>query len=604
MFTSRLTAALALFLSLSLLTSLSAQPPSHPHPEFNHDLNPIASSTNQWTGVAVSNNSRIFVNFPYWSDNVPVSVAEIIDGKPVPYPNTDWQSRSSDSPHFIAVQSVFVDDNDNLWVLDTNNPLHQGVQTPGPVLHQFNLQTNTLTKSYTFPSTAYRPNSYFNDVRIDTDKQVAYITDSGQGAIVVLNLQTNSARRLLDTSPSTQPETDYLIINGKKWSNSVASDGIALTPDKQYLYYIALTGHTLYRIPTSALLDTTLSAKQLNDKVQTIMAVPATDGMLFDNQGNLYLGGLENNAINIIKPDGNLFQLIQSAEIKWADSFAKDPKGHIFFTTSQINLPPDQRENYMVYAFNPPQLLGRTAEPLNSILIAVTSHPTLGNTGKPTGYFLSEVSHAYYTFKAAGFNVKFVSPQGGTVPVTGKDTQDTYNIRFLNDPDAQAAIKETLSPQQVTPHHFRAIYYAGGHGTMWDFPDNKPLQDIATKIYEFGGVVSAVCHGPAGLVNIKLSNDQYLISGKEISAFTNEEEQSMNLDNVVPFPLETKLKERGANFRKVDNFQPISVTDDRIVTGQNPASALSVAEETVHLLKAPPSHTLQPTQPKPSPPSN
>src|SRR5690606_20733211 len=130
-----------------------------------------------------------------------------------------------------------------------------------------------------------------------------------------------------------------------------------------------------------------------------------------------------------------------------------------------------------------------------------------------------------------------------------------------------------------------AIHYAGGHGTMWDFPDNKELAAIAARIYENNGIVSAVCHGPAGLVNVQLSNGKYLIEGKKINAFTNEEETAVKLDKVVPFLLETKLIERGAKFEKSGLWQPHVVIDQRLVTGQNPQSAKEVGMAVLKLLQ-------------------
>lgn len=133
-----------------------------------------------------------------------------------------------------------------------------------------------------------------------------------------------------------------------------------------------------------------------------------------------------------------------------------------------------------------------------------------------------------------------------------------------------------MKPSDIKPDEYAAIYYAGGHGAMWDFPDNKELADIASKIYTKGGVVASVCHGAAGLINIKLPNGAYLINGKKINSFTDSEEAAVNLKNVVPFSLETKLKARHAHFEQSDNFQTHCVVNDRIITGQNPMSAAAV----------------------------
>jgi putative intracellular protease/amidase len=158
------------------------------------------------------------------------------------------------------------------------------------------------------------------------------------------------------------------------------------------------------------------------------------------------------------------------------------------------------------------------------ILIVVTSHDKLGDTGEKTGFYLSEVIHPHDVFVRAGFIVDFVSPQGGAAPMTAVNLNDPLNKAFIDNPELMKQVKNTLKPQQVEAGKYDAIFYAGGHGTMWDFPDNEPLARIASKIYNRGGVVGAVCHGPSGLVNVKLSNGKYLVEGKTVSAFTNEEE--------------------------------------------------------------------------------
>lgn len=225
-----------------------------------------------------------------------------------------------------------------------------------------------------------------------------------------------------------------------------------------------------------------------------------------------------------------------------------------------------------------------TAQILNSkkmntkILFVVTSHDKLGETGESTGYYLGEVTHPWSVLVDAGYEIDFVSPKGGNPPYYGANNEDQINQRFLADKQYQAKIQNTMKPSEVNPSNYTAILYAGGHGTMWDFADNTELALIAQKIYENNGIVSAVCHGPAGLVNIKLSNGRYLVDGKKINAFTNEEEIAVKLEKVVPFSLETKLIERGAKFEKSGLWQPHVTVDQRVVTGQNPQSAHAVGE--------------------------
>ncbi|MCS4305051.1 type 1 glutamine amidotransferase domain-containing protein [Chryseobacterium sp. BIGb0232] len=212
------------------------------------------------------------------------------------------------------------------------------------------------------------------------------------------------------------------------------------------------------------------------------------------------------------------------------------------------------------------------------ILFVVTSHDKKGSTGENTGYYLGEVSHPWEVLHKAGYEIDFVSPKGGTPPVDGFDLKDPVNKEFWENKEYKSKIDHSLTPSQVNPKDYSVIFYAGGHGAMWDFADNKELANMASTIYENGGIVAGVCHGPAGLVNIKLNNGKYLVDGKKINAFTNEEESAVQLTDVVPFLLENKLKERGAKFEKSGLWQNHVVTDQRVITGQNPQSAKSVGE--------------------------
>ncbi|MEG4808154.1 type 1 glutamine amidotransferase domain-containing protein [Microcoleus sp. F8-D3] len=219
------------------------------------------------------------------------------------------------------------------------------------------------------------------------------------------------------------------------------------------------------------------------------------------------------------------------------------------------------------------------------VLIVLTSRDTLGDSGKETGFYLAEVTHPLNAFTQAGLAVDFVSPKGGKAPMVGVDLEDPLNKAFLDDSEQVFRVENTLNPAQIDSAEYSAIFYAGGHGTMWDFADNQELAEIAAAIYEAGGVVGAVCHGQAGLVNIKLSDGEYLVANKTVAAFTNEEEAAVGLTEIVPFLLESKLIERGANFTKVANFQAHVVASDRLVTGQNPASAAGVGHKMVELIE-------------------
>lgn len=219
------------------------------------------------------------------------------------------------------------------------------------------------------------------------------------------------------------------------------------------------------------------------------------------------------------------------------------------------------------------------------VLFVVSSHSQLGNTGKKTGYFLSEVTHPWSVI-GEYYDIDVVSPKGGRPPVDGFDLSDPINRQFWDSPDWQDKMSATMTPDQVDPSQYRAIFYAGGHGAMWDFPDNTRLAEIASKIYENGGFVSAVCHGPAGLLNIKLSDGSLLVDGRKLDSFTNAEEEANGTAKIVPFLLQTALEQRGANFDCGAPFTDHVVVDGRLITGQNPMSALSVGKALLAALQS------------------
>ncbi|CAN3983807.1 type 1 glutamine amidotransferase domain-containing protein [Kitasatospora purpeofusca] len=213
------------------------------------------------------------------------------------------------------------------------------------------------------------------------------------------------------------------------------------------------------------------------------------------------------------------------------------------------------------------------------ILLAVSSHDTLGDTGNRTGYSVSEAAHPYNVFVGAGHEVDFVSVRGGEPPavVFPGEEDDPEIVGFLADETVKAKLVATRRAADVDPAGYAAIFYVGGHGAMWDFPDSPDLARIAMDIHGRGGVVSAVCHGPAALVDLRLPDGTLLVSGKRVASFSNEEEDSLGLVEVMPFLLEDRLKESGALHSKAPVYQAHTQSDGRVVTGQNPASAAPVA---------------------------
>jgi putative intracellular protease/amidase len=222
------------------------------------------------------------------------------------------------------------------------------------------------------------------------------------------------------------------------------------------------------------------------------------------------------------------------------------------------------------------------------ILIAMTSHDTLGSTGRRTGAYLTEISHPHAVFEAAGLGVDFASVRGGAVPLdpSSLDRKDPVNAAFQDDQQLMRRLTDTPASASVDVSRYAAIFFAGGFGAMWDLAEDDAFARAAARIYEAGGVVGAVCHGPAGLVNVRLSDGSYLVAGKALTAFTNDEERAMQTDRTVPFLLEDRLIERGARFEPAPLWQRQVVVSERLVTGQNPASAAGVAERMAALLGA------------------
>jgi sugar lactone lactonase YvrE len=313
----------------------------------------VARSDRQWTGVAVSKESRIFVNYPNWSPNHTISVAQITDTTSIiPYPNQEWNTWNESldpSEHFVCVQAVWVDDENHLWVLDPANPQRNGqylgVVEGGAKLVKIDLATNQVVRTYIFRQPVIEPNSYLNDVRIDTKLQYAYMTDSNEGAIVVLNLVTGQARRLLANHPSTKSENIVFEIDGKVWRlpdgslPSVDSDGIALDAGGEYLYYQALTGKSLYRIATKWLRDTSLTEDELGQKVEFVASVAAADGIIFGPDGYLYLTDVPGKAVQKYRIGGKQTLVVRDEQLKWPDTFSVGADGYLYVTTSQIHIP-------------------------------------------------------------------------------------------------------------------------------------------------------------------------------------------------------------------------------------------------------------------------
>ncbi|PIA79264.1 glutamine amidotransferase [Gaetbulibacter sp. 4G1] len=221
------------------------------------------------------------------------------------------------------------------------------------------------------------------------------------------------------------------------------------------------------------------------------------------------------------------------------------------------------------------------------ILAVVTNSETMGNSGKKTGYELTELSRAYYVFEANGFEVDIASPLGGKPPVVlDDDDMGIYDYAFLNDSIAQNKASNTIAINDVSAEDYSAVFFVGGKGAMFDFPENKFIQEIVKKYYQSGKVVGAVCHGPAALVNVTLDNGTHLLENKMVSSFTNEEELLLISDakSIFPFLLQDKLIAGGAKFNKGAMYLETISHDNNLITGQNPWSTWKLAETIIEQL--------------------
>jgi sugar lactone lactonase YvrE len=252
------------------------------------------------------------------------------------------------------VQSVVADGEGSLWVLDPANAWFQGVVSGGARLIEIDLATDRVERVISFDETVAPPASYLNDVRIDHIHRAAYITDSGTGALVVVNLETGGSRRVLADHASTSAEKVVLTIGGVEWllPNSAApqvhADGIAYDRARDFIYYQALTGRTLYRLAGAALRDTSLDDDDLGELVETVAGSGASDGLLWDGADGIFISAIEDDAVKRWSPQGGEEVVIKDPVIAWPDSFARGPNGTLYLTTSQIHRGPNPPEPYRI----------------------------------------------------------------------------------------------------------------------------------------------------------------------------------------------------------------------------------------------------------------
>ncbi|HEX5746639.1 MAG TPA: type 1 glutamine amidotransferase domain-containing protein [Archangium sp.] len=227
-----------------------------------------------------------------------------------------------------------------------------------------------------------------------------------------------------------------------------------------------------------------------------------------------------------------------------------------------------------------------TAVKVLKILLIVTSHEQMGASGERTGFWMEELAAPYAEFSTAGAQVDIASPLGGKAPADPRSLGEQSEVvrAFLADPAAVKKMENTLALEQVKGT-YDAYFVVGGHGVMWDLAAYAPLHKMLGKEWDRGAVVAAVCHGPAALVGVKDKAGKPLVAGRRVAGFSNEEEAAVKLDKVVPFALETRLKELGGNYERGPMWKSFAVRDGRLVTGQNPASSAAVAREVLSALR-------------------
>jgi sugar lactone lactonase YvrE len=313
-------------------------------------LKTVATFDHQVTGVAVAKDGRIFVNFPRWTEDAPVSVAEVKDGKVTPYPDAEWnswrnakQDQITPKDHFVCVQSVVADGRGNLWVVDAAAPALEQIIKGGPKLVQIDLATNKVVKTIPFDERVAPQGTYLNDIRFSPDGNWGYLTDSGRGAILIVNLESGEIRRVLDGVSSTQAEKGVLVhVDGRELRRpdgkapSFASDGIELSPDGATLYWQAISSHTLYSVPTAALQDPNLQTPELEAQIKKAGSTVIADGLWMSRKGAFFITSPEDNSVKLRIGEGQLVTAAQDKRLRWPDSMAEGPEGDIYVTASHI----------------------------------------------------------------------------------------------------------------------------------------------------------------------------------------------------------------------------------------------------------------------------
>jgi sugar lactone lactonase YvrE len=304
------------------------------------------------TGVAVSNDGRVFVNFPRWGDEKLYpdfyTVGEVKDGKTVPYPSAEMNKAdpSRAAQTLLAVQTVVVEPTGKrLWLVDTGNGFGD-LREGGPKLVAVDLATNKMVKTITIPLSIAVPGTYLNDVRFDLKRGpqgTAFITDSGTTGIIIVDIASGRSWRRLQNHSTTKPEPAYMAVfegqvlyrDGKRFQ--IGSDGIAISPDAKWLYYSVLSGRNLFRVSVDALADPQMSEADIAKTVEDLGEKGGSaDGLEADAEGRIYITDFENNSIHRRNVDGRLETLVSDPRLLWPDTLALAADGYMYVTANQI----------------------------------------------------------------------------------------------------------------------------------------------------------------------------------------------------------------------------------------------------------------------------
>ena len=349
----------AFFIAFIFIAQVSAQTRRAGQNQRTERVEEVFAFPNQMpTGVTVSRAGRIFVNYPRWEDRVDFTVAEIVGGREVPFPDANINRLNLQNPGetFVSVQSVVVDPNDRLWIVDTGSiNLMPIVAKNAPKLVCVDLATNKIVKTIRFDtSDAVLPSTYLNDIRFDLRKGAegtAYITDSsatGPNAIIVVDLASGTSRRVLNGHISVSPEPLFTAtVEGRDLKEDkpdappmhirLGADGIAISADGSRLYYCPLASRKLYSVATDALLNPSLSETEVVAAVRDEGSKPAADGLESDAEGRIYSTDYENRGIKVRGANGVYTTLVEDPKVVWADTMSVASNGFLYFTSNQLN---------------------------------------------------------------------------------------------------------------------------------------------------------------------------------------------------------------------------------------------------------------------------